>query len=148
MKKILAFIKNKDNKLLLLKGNSTDPQFHKSFWYTVTGGVENIDKTYIDTVKREVKEETNLEVDNVVYLNWVLKYASLGNECEEYVFICEDNGKMDVCLNEESIDYKWCELDLYVEKIKWYSDKCVLKELLKQALHNNQYFNEEQIINL
>lgn len=38
--KILTFVVNELNEILLLKGNQNDPQFNKSFWYTVTGGYE------------------------------------------------------------------------------------------------------------
>ena len=61
--KILTFIINEDNKFLLLKGNSNDPQLDKSIWYVVTGSKEDIDKNLFETVKREVKEETNLDVN-------------------------------------------------------------------------------------
>ena len=33
--KILTFVVNELNEILLLKGNQNDPQFNKSFWYTV-----------------------------------------------------------------------------------------------------------------
>ena len=62
VQKILTFIV-KDDKFLLLKGSDEDPQFHESFWYVVTGSVENEDKCLEDTVRRELKEETNLDVE-------------------------------------------------------------------------------------
>ena len=55
MKKICTFVINKENKILLLLGSDKDPQFHRSFWYVVTGGCEDSDDTIEDTVKREVK---------------------------------------------------------------------------------------------
>ncbi len=87
MDKIFTFVVNNENKLLLLRGSPNDPQFHKSFWYTVTGGKEYYDKSLEDAVRREVKEETNLDVSNIMYLNWIFKYHSLGKLCIEYVFI-------------------------------------------------------------
>lgn len=39
MEKILTFI-IRNSKLLLLLGSNEDPQFKKSFWYVITGGVE------------------------------------------------------------------------------------------------------------
>ena len=86
MKKICTFVINKENKILLLLGSDKDPQFHRSFWYVVTGGCEDYDDTIEDTVKREVKEETGLNVKENIYLNWIFKYESLGVECEEYVY--------------------------------------------------------------
>lgn len=127
MEKILTFIINKDNKLLLLLGSSNDPQFHKSFWYTVTGAKESIDDDLYSTVKREVKEETNLNINKIIDTNITYNYYSLGMNCNEHVFISYvDNN--DIILNEESISYKWCFLDEFINSIYWHYDK---KDLLK-----------------
>ena len=74
MEKILTFIVNEYNEILLLKGSENDPQFKSSFWYVVTGGCEEYDLDREETVKREVKEETNLLTNNNIYLNWILEY--------------------------------------------------------------------------
>ena len=72
MDKIFSFIvNNKTNKLLLLLGSPLDPQFKSSFWYVVTGGKEKEDETLELAVKREIKEETNLNVEETIYLNWI-----------------------------------------------------------------------------
>ena len=55
MDKILTFIVNEHNQILLLKGNKNDPQFKKSFWYVVTGACEEYDLNREETVKREIK---------------------------------------------------------------------------------------------
>ena len=67
MDKILTFV-IRDDKLLLLLGSDKDPQFKESFWYVVTGGVESQDKNLYDTVRREGKEETNLNFDKIIDL--------------------------------------------------------------------------------
>lgn len=126
--KVLVFIK-KDNKYLLLKGSDKDPQFKESFWYTISGHVENIDMTIEDTVKREVKEETNLNIYNIKSLNLVFKYNSLNEECIEETFLVETNEEH-IILNEESIDYKWCNIDEFIDMIRWYSSKEELKDIL------------------
>ena len=133
MEKILSFI-IKDNKLLLLLGSENDPQFHDSFWYVVTGGVEKQDKNLYDTVKREIKEETNLDTIKIIDLNLTYKYKSLNKNCNEHVFISyvSDN---EIILNEENLDYKWCTLDEFIEKIKWYYDKKELNKLLKKYIN-------------
>lgn len=69
MNKVLTFVINENNEILLLKGSKNDPQFKKSFWYAVTGGVEVTDKNLEDTVAREVKEEIGLNVKESMYLN-------------------------------------------------------------------------------
>lgn len=135
--KILAFLVNSDNEFLLLKGSDKAPKFHKSFWHVVTGSAEKEDKTLEDTVKREVMEETGLIINKMQSLNLVFEYNSLGSFCSEEAFISYvDN--INVTLNEESIDYKWCSLYELIDMIKWYSSKDELKDILENAL--NQKF--------
>ena len=131
MDKILTFIVNEYNEILLLKGSENDPQFKSSFWY-------------VETVKREVKEETNLLTNNNIYLNWILEYESLGVQCKEYVYISfvkKDN----IVLNEESIDYKWCTFDEFIKKVNWFGDKKTLKKVLNLAIQKQIFFKNEKI---
>lgn len=144
MKKILSFIINEKNEFLLLLGSDKDPQFKRSFWYVVTGGCENEDDNLKDTVKREIKEETNLDVKDSMYLNWIFKYNSLGIDCTEYVFISKVNNSK-IILNEESIDFKWCNLNELINLIQWYGDKNILKKVLEKALGKKLYFEKEKI---
>ena len=67
MEKILTFIVNKDNKLLLLLGSSNDPQFHKSFWYTVTGAKEDFDE---DLFSESQEDEEEQNTDEISAENW------------------------------------------------------------------------------
>lgn len=143
MNKILSFIANKD-KLLLLQGSPNDPQYKKSLWYVVTGGYEEFDYTLENTVIREVKEETNLIVNEMIYLNWIFKYNSLGKECTEYAYISFVNNTF-VKLNEESIGYKWCTIDEFIELIDWIGDKKILKEVIKKALKKEKFWRIEKV---
>lgn len=127
MEKILTFIVNKENKLLLLHGNDTDPQFHESFWYVVTGAKEKEDNVLEDTVKREIKEETNLDIIKIIDLNWIFEYDSLGDYCIEHAFITYVlDGE--IILNEENYEYKWCDFDNFIKEVKWFYDKGELVE--------------------
>ena len=132
MEKILTFIV-KDHKLLLLLGNDTDPQFHKSFWYVVTGACEEEDYSLKDTVVREVMEETGLKLSNIIDLNWEFNYESLGKNCVEHAFISYTDYD-DVILNEENKTYIWCELDEFIERIHWFYDKKELKEKIEKYI--------------
>ena len=131
--KILSFIINEDNKFLLLKGSESDPQFHKSLWYVVTGAKEDIDNDLFDTVRREVKEETNLEIENIIDMNWSFQYESLGEMCNEYAFISKVKNT-EIILNEESIEYEWLNLEEFINKIDWFYDKKELKEKLNKII--------------
>ena len=144
MNKILTFIVNEYNEILLLKGSDDDPQFKKSFWYVVTGGCEEEDLDREETVKREVKEETGLLTNNNIYLNWILEYESLKVHCKEYVYISFVN-KTNIVLNEESIDYKWCQFDEFIEQINWFGDKKILEDVLKLGIKKEKFFKEEKI---
>lgn len=134
-KKILTFIVNENNKFLLLKEAENDPQFHKSFWYVVTGSCEKYDKNMIDTVIREVKEETNLDVIEVNYLDKIFYYKSLGKNCIEHVYLSKVKTG-NVILNEENVDFKWCNFDEFVNLINWFEDKSELVKLL------NEYYSK------
>ena len=142
--KILTFVVNELNEILLLKGNQNDPQFNESFWYTVTGGYEKKDKKLENTVIREVKEETGLIVKECIYLNWIFKYESLGKNCIEYVYMSFVK-KDKVILNEESTSFIWCEFDEFIEKTKWYGNKTYLKKVLSYALQRKIFFKKEEI---
>ena len=133
MEKILTFL-IRDNKLLLLLGSDNDPHFKESFWYVITGGVDSEDNNLYDAVRREVKEETNLNLNKIIDLDLTFQYETLGNHCIEHAFISyADNSE--IKLNEESIDYKWCSLDEFIDLIKWYYDKDELKETLKKYIN-------------
>lgn len=144
MNKILTFIVNEFNELLLLKGSPNDPQFNESFWYVVTGGYEKIDKSLTNTVKREVQEETGLLVKKCIYLNWIFKYKSLGRNCTEYAYISFVN-KDNVVLNEENIDYRWCKIDEFIKKIRWFGDKNELRKVLINAFEEKIYLKIEKV---
>jgi len=132
MEKILAFVINQ-NRILLLLGSDKDPQFHRPFWYTVTGGYEEEDYNLENAVRREVLEETGLNVNKIIDLNWIFEYDSLGKHCIEHAYIAYTNDGV-VSLNEESTEYKWCELDEYINKIEWYSDKSELRRVLEKYI--------------
>ncbi|MGN1000308.1 MAG: NUDIX domain-containing protein [Bacilli bacterium] len=85
-------------------------------------------------VKREVKEETNLNLNNIIDLNLIFEYESLGKHCIEHVFISYADDS-EIILNEESLEYKWCSLNEFIELIKWYYNKDELKELLKNYIN-------------
>ena len=144
MDKILTFVVNEYNEILLLKGSPNDPQFKESFWYVVTGGCEKSDLNREETIKREVKEETGLKTNYNMFLNWVLEYKSLGIECREYVHISFVN-KSNIILNEEHIEYKWCKFDEFIEQINWFGDKSILEKVLILAIKKQIYFKEEKI---
>jgi len=111
--------------------------------FVVTGAIEN-EESPENAVKREVKEETDLDVEEVFNLNWGSVYEWRNEICEETNFIAFVNeGK--VKLNEEHNKFRWMELDKFVDIIRWDDDKRILKEVLKRAIKKEKYFKEKEI---
>ena len=71
----------------------------KDHWYNILEKV----------LKREVKEETGLEIENIKYLTSITFLR--GEEPTLIVSLYADYKEGEVKLNEESMDYKWVSLD-------------------------------------
>lgn len=138
-KKILAIIYRRRSdslEFLTLRNNPTDPVHGGDFYYVVTGGVENGEK-FLDTVKREIKEETG--ITNIVQIketNKIYTYTHPGEGkalCKEECFLVEVKGDINH-LSDEHIGYKWLKEKAFINSIYWYYDKADLRELLKLIL--------------
>ncbi|PJC44270.1 hypothetical protein CO038_04595 [Candidatus Pacearchaeota archaeon CG_4_9_14_0_2_um_filter_39_13] len=135
--KVLAFVYS-DGKFLALHSNP-DKEHGEGGWFVVTGGLEN-NESLENAVKREIKEETGLESIDVFGLNWGSLYEWHGL-CEEMNFIAfVKKGK--IRLNEEHNDYKWLDLEHFVNILKWSLDKKELKSVLKKAVKKELYFDK------
>lgn len=51
----------------------------------------------------------------------------------------------EIVLNEESIDFKWCDIDDFVNLIEWTGDKMELKKVLVSAINKKIYFKNIKI---
>lgn len=141
-KKILAFVCN-GKKFLLLRNNFKDPAHGGDYWFTVTGSVE-FDESVEDAVKREVKEETNLDIFEIFNLKWSSIYSWSGADYSENNFLSFVK-KGIVILNEEHVDYEWLNLDDFIKKINWNLNKEELKKVLQKAIKKELFFKEEKI---
>jgi|SRR3989344_74832 len=141
-KKILAFICDGE-KFLLLRNNSRDLTHGGDYWFTVTGSVES-DESIEDAVKREVKEETNLDVSEIFDLKWGSIYSWVGEDHSENNFLAfVKKGK--VILNEKHSKYEWLDIDKFIEKINWDLNKEELKKVLEKAIKRELFFKKEKI---
>ena len=139
MRKILSFITNRKS-FLILRNNSKDQKHGGDFWFTVTGGVEN-DENDLSAVRREIKEETNLDVNEIFSLNWGSEYKVDAIECKERNYLSfVDDGT--IILNEEHVDYKWVSLSELVKKIHWTTDKAILKKVLEKGMKRMSHFKQ------
>lgn len=102
-KNALAIIVNGDYQILLLKRVGTS-EWQPDKWSLVGGGVEEGEKP-VDACKREIKEETGLNIDS-----FSEKYVIQRNsDSVEHVFVCKYDGDMygiNLDLNENT-QYGW-----------------------------------------
>lgn len=92
----------KDNKILLTKRN-IPPEKDK---WCIPGGHIDIGETAIDAIKREVKEETNLEIENLKFwCYWDEFMPKIMNH--SLVLIFQGNPKGEEKINNESSEYGW-----------------------------------------
>ena len=113
-------------------------------WQGISGGVED-DEALIDTVKREVLEETGIVVSNIMELSSVSSipvvdvvgdyiFGSDVYVIPEYSFGVECSG--DIVLSSEHKEYKWMPYDEAIKCLEYDSNKtslCELNERLKKS---------------
>lgn len=100
-KNVVAVIVNDDNKFLLVKRSDFPDQWMPSKWGLVGGGV-NKNETPEKACKREIKEETGIEIDKFV------KTFSIQRTPDnlEHIFACRFSGDLsEITLDKESAGY-------------------------------------------
>ena len=106
-KNAVAVIVDNDNKILLLK-RSSDPKLWQPSKWGLVGGVIEKGETPQQAVEREIKEETNLDI------NKFTKSFSIQRNPDsiEHIFACRYEGDpTDIKLNEENTNYGWYDVD-------------------------------------
>lgn len=102
-KNALAAIINNDNQILLLRRNPNVEMWQPGKWALVGGAVEE-GETPEEAVKREIKEETGLDV-NKFKEKFTIQRSS---DSIEYIFIAKfDGDPYNIKLNWEHINYGW-----------------------------------------
>jgi nucleoside triphosphatase len=125
-----AIIFNPDNKILLCKSHKWDNK------YVIPGGHIELGESMEDALKREILEETGLEIYDIKLIS--LKesiYSDNFHKQKHFIFIdyiCKTDS-YSVTLNEEAQEYNWVNLD----EIDSYKLGGFTKELLTE-LKNKQ----------
>lgn len=122
---VKIFLKNSENKYLLLKRNSNKYPKTKGVW-DIVGGRINPGSKLIDNLRREVREETQLRITSdpvLIYAQDIILNEKLHVVRLTYVGETTGEPKLDI---EENIEYRWLsleeiralrDLDIYVAEI-------------------------------
>jgi dATP pyrophosphohydrolase len=124
--------------LLLLKTNKKRGEF----WQSVTGSVEN-EETYHQGALRELQEETGIETDGLVDLDFNFEFMDrFQKQVKEQVYLCllkKTPGEIKIS-PEEHTDYKWVKVnELSKEDFKFESN---YHAFIKAINHCKKYEEE------
>lgn len=125
---VKALLKNKEGKYLIIRRNPAKYPEAPNRW-DIVGGRINPGLTLFENLKREVKEETNLDLveePRLVAAQDILRVPGKHVVRLTYVGVIDGEPKLDT---EENIEYKWVTLD----EIRAIADMDLyFKELLNQ----------------
>jgi len=107
-KNAVAVIVNEDNKILLLKRSDYEKQWMPNKWALVGGGIEKGENPE-EACKREIKEETGLEIKKFIESFTIQRRP----ESIEHIFACRYKGDpTDVELDMvENVKYGWYDVE-------------------------------------
>jgi 8-oxo-dGTP diphosphatase len=129
-----------DRKILLLRRN-VEP--FKGCWHIVGGHVKD-DETFKQALKREYKEETNLDIEVGDIIDYRIEHTHDRTKIIIVLQVTRANGE--IKLNHENCDYEWlaktplnsvCNYDSYLrrEKKLWKNVQC--REFEKNPCSNS-----------
>lgn len=116
-----ALIFNDENQLLFVND--------KKYGWIIPGGKVELNETMLDSLKREIKEETNLDLENIEYISTTERI----DKNYHFIFInyqAKAKNVLDLKLNEELLEYKWLDLDSALKNLKLMeSTKALIKDI-------------------
>jgi mutator protein MutT len=108
------WIKNDDNKIILTKRDPNKPWPNK---WECSGGSVVAGEDSISGAKREVKEEIGIDINNIEFIERVIRdeYLDLLD-----VYLCNDNINIEETILQEGevIDIKWYTKDEIINMVK------------------------------
>lgn len=110
--------RNKEFEFLLLK--RSENQKYPNIWQMVTGKIKKNEKAFLSAI-REIKEETNIRVNNLFVVPNVNSFYNFDDDSMNLipVFVTIIDGKENVMLSDEHQDYKWVRKDEANKLLAW-----------------------------
>ncbi len=118
---VKSFIVNKENKLLLLKRRSND--VHKPGNWDIPGGRLELGEDPFVGLKRETKEETNLDIDIISPLHVQHFTRDDGQKITMLIILCKPTHN-NLKLSEEHTEYSWISLNQKENIPSWLNKPC------------------------
>ena len=116
-----------DEKVLLIKQT-------KGHWGFPKGHVEE-NETEFETAIREVKEETNIDVEIVGNQRYVERYITdTGIDKEAVYFIAKKIGGNEQKQESEIADFKWCSFEEAIETVSFDNMKNLLRKVIEDLI--------------
>ncbi|MFC0877573.1 NUDIX domain-containing protein [Saccharicrinis sp. FJH2] len=131
-----AVIFNPDNKVLLCKSHKWNDQ------YVIPGGHIELGETMEQALKREILEETGLEIYDIQLVSLTeTVFNKVFHERKHFIFIdfiCRTDSNH-VVLNDEAEEYKWVHLN----DIEKYDIGGFVKKLLVEIRNKKSAYTKE-----
>lgn len=138
---VLVVIHTPDLQVLLLERAD-----HPGFWQSVTGSKERLDEPLAQTCRREVLEETGLDVDRYelsdwqmenryeIYAHWRHRYPEGVTHNTEHVFGLRVPGPLEVAIApREHLRYEWLPWERAAERCFSWSNAEAIRQLPARA---------------
>lgn len=120
-----CLVKHVDGSILLVQRHPSK-EVYPLYYGASAGGSALVNETPLDCVKRELKEETGIDENEFILINFTVDKET---HSIYYEYLCITNwDKNGIVLQEnETIDYKWVNKDEFKEYIS--SNKCVKRQI-------------------
>lgn len=133
-----AFIFNDNNELFLMRS----PKWQKKF-ICPGGGVE-FTETLQEALVREVKEETNMKIEDIKFITVLedtkltdKEYSKPNKHLVYHNYFAKLKTQTDIILNDEATDYKWMKVEAWLKRKDL--QKTVRLTLEKHLLENEDF---------